>query len=170
VIEETMKNFQYSKGVYENMLLPQFNIFAEAVRKDISEEASYGMNDSDYSFGFEFTYRIGNNSAEGALKDVEIEIKSLALEYESALNEYTKSMLSLQESAAGTRDILTIQEEQIKAFNSQIATEKKKYLQARLNLSYLIETENNLSSGITSLINYKYELISSYIDYMDLTN
>ncbi len=168
IIEETMKNYQYSKGVYENKLLPEFNVFAEAARKDIGESTTFAMNDSEYTVGFEFTYKLGNNSAESSLKDVDLQMKSLRLEYDSTLKNYTKNMLIYRESASGTKDVVSIQEAQLKALNSQLKTEKKKYSQARLNLSYVIDTENSITSGMTELINYKYELIGYYIDYLDL--
>ena len=170
IIDETMKNYQYSRGVYENRLLPRFNVFAEYARKDTSESSSPGMNDTDYSIGFEFTYKLGNNEAKSALKDVELEMKSLRHEFDAALRDYTKQILNYRESALGSKELINIAASKYRALASQLKTERKKYSQARLNLSYLIETQNSITSVETDIINYRYQLICNYIDYLDLIN
>ncbi|HOP63730.1 MAG TPA: TolC family protein [Spirochaetota bacterium] len=168
VMDLTMKNYLYSKGVYENRLLPEFNIFGEVTRKDLSDSQTYGTRDTDYSVGFEFKYYLENNSAESGLKDVEIQIKGLEYEYEATENSYRKQLLSYIESSKGIIDQLENKEKALKALQSKLVTEKRKYSQARLNLSYVISTENSITSEKNNILSLKYQLISCYIDYMDL--
>jgi len=168
IINLTMKNYAYSKGVYENRLLPEFNVFAGMTKKDISQTQTYGVKDTDYNVGFEFKYYLQNNSAESSLKDVEIQIQSLEYEYSAALNSYKKQILGCIESSKGISDQLSNKEKSLRALESKLATEKKKYSQARLNLSYVISTENSITSERNSIIDLKYQLIECYIDYLDL--
>jgi len=168
IMDLTMKNYLYSKGVYENKLLPEFNVFGEVTRKDLSDSQTYGTRDTDYSVGFEFRYYLENNSAESSLKDVEIQIKGLEYEYSAAENSYRKLLLSYIETSNGIIDQLENKEKTLKALESKLVTEKRKYSQARLNLSYVISTENSITSEKNNILSLKYQLISCYIDYMDL--
>ncbi len=168
IMDLTMKNYSYSKGVYENRLLPELNIFAGATQKNISESQTYGVKDRDYNFGFEFKYSLENNSAESSLEDAEIQIKALGYEYKSAENSYRKQLLNYIDSSNGLIEQLKNKENKLKALESKLLTEKKKYSQARLNLSYLIETENSINSEKINILTLKYQLISYYIDYNDL--
>jgi len=168
IITKTMNQLVYSREVSENRLLPEFNVFSEITKKDRSESSTYVTKDTDYVIGFEFKYSLGNNAAESSLRDVELQIKSLNHETDIAVNSYSKNLLTLTESASGLKYLLKKNEESIKLLNSRLATEKIKYNQARLNLSYLIETENSITSEKISLMTLKYQLISCYIDYRDL--
>lgn len=168
IMDLTMKNYAYSRGVYENKLLPEFNVFAGMTRKDISESQSYGTKDTDYSVGFEFTYSLENNSAESSLKDVEIQIQSLEYEYSAAQNSYRKQLFEYMESSAGITEQLANKEKALKALESKLATERRKYSQARLSLSYVISTENSITSEKNNILTLKNQFIRNYIDYMDL--
>ncbi len=168
IMDLTMKNYAYSKGVYENKLLPELNVFAGMTKKDLSETQTYGAKDTDYNVGFEFKYYLENNSAESSLKDVEIQIKSLEYEYKTTENAYKKQLLGYIESSRGIIDQLTTKEKSLRALESKLVTEKRKYNQARLNLSYVIDTENSITSEKNSILALKYQLIGNYIDYMDL--
>lgn len=168
IMDMTMKNYSYSKGVYENKLLPELNVFAGITRKDISETQTYAMNDTDYSVGFELKYYLENNAAESALKDIEIQIRSLAYEYKATENSYRKKLLGYIEYSKGITEQLGNKEKTLKALGLKLATERKKYNQARLNLSYVIDTENSITSEKNNILSLKYQIIGNYIDYMDL--
>lgn len=170
IMDLTMKNYIYSKGVYENRLLPEFNVYSEVTKKDLSESsAKYGMNDTDYTVGFEFKYSLGNNAAESGLKDIEIKIKSLEYEYGATKNSYRKKLLNYIESSKGISEQLAKKEKKIKALESKLQTERKKYSQSRLNLSYVIDTENSITSERNNILIMKYQIIGYYLDYQDLT-
>ena len=168
IAEGTMRNLVYSRGVYENRLLPEFNVFTEISQKNKLQENSYQMKDRDYTLGFEFTYSLGNNSAESDLKDVDLQIKALQLEYESIVNSYRKSLLKTSQTVSGIKERLKQKEKLLDALRLKLQAEKKKYSQARLNLSYIIDTENNIITERINLLSMEYELIALHIDYMDL--
>jgi outer membrane protein len=168
IMDLTLQNYSYSKGVYENKLLPELNIFAGITQKNISDSQTYGVKDRDYNVGFEFKYSLENNSAESGLKDAEIQIKALGYEYRSTENSYKKQLLNYIESSMGLIEQIENKEKTVKALESKLLTEKKKYSQARLNLSYLIDTENSINSEKINMLTLKYQLISNYIDFNDL--
>jgi len=168
IMDLTLQNYSYSKGVYENRLLPELDIFAGITQKNISGTRTYDVKDRDYNVGFEFKYSLGNNSAESALQDVDIQIKNLGYEYKSTENSYRKLLLNYIESSKGLIDQIKNKEKTLKALESKILTEKKKYSQARLSLSYLINTENSINTEKINVLTLKYQLISNYIDYNDL--
>jgi len=168
IMDLTMKNYAYSKGVYENRLLPQLNVYAGMTKKDFSETRTYGAKDTDYNVGFEFRYSLENNAAESSLKDIEIQIKSLQYSYKSTENAYKKQLLVYIESSNGIIEQLQTKEKTLEAMESKLVTEKRKYNQARLNLSYVIDTENSITAEKNNILALKYRLIGNYIDYMDL--
>ena len=168
IMDLTMKNYAYSQGVYENKLLPEFNVFSEITKKGLSDSQTYSLKDTDYNIGFEFKYYIENNSAESDLKDIEIKIKSLEYEYRSTENTFRKNLLGYIEAVKGIIDQLSVKEKTLTALQSRLVTEKKKYNQARLNLSYIIDTENNITSEKNNILSLRYQLIGYYLDYLDL--
>jgi outer membrane protein len=169
IMNLTIKNYAYSKGVYENRLLPQLDVYTGITRKSISESQTCGMSDSDYTIGFEFRYSLENNSAESALKDVEIQIRSLEYEYRSAENSYRKNILEYIENSDMIISQLGNKEKTLKTLESKLVTEKRKYTQARLNLSYVIDTENSITTEKNNMVSLRYQLIGNYLDYMDIT-
>lgn len=168
MLDLTMKNYIYSKGVYENRLLPEFNVFTEVVKKNLSESNSPTLKDTDYNVGFEFKYYLDNNSAESNLKDVEIQIKSLEYESLAIQDSYLKNIRRCIESVKGISNQLSKKEKKLNALKSQLVTEKLKYKQARLNLSYIIDTANNITFEKNTIIALRYQLIEYYLDYLDM--
>ncbi len=170
LIDLTMKKLDYKIEVSENKLLPEFNIYSQVTRKGISEDsASASKPDmTDYGIGFEFTYSIGNNSAESDLKEAEIGLMALKYEYESTFNDFRKGLSGYRISAEGIKRMLEKMDAVLKALASQLKTEKRKYSQARLNLSYVIDTENNIALKKIEMLELKNQLIGYYIDYKDL--
>ena len=171
LIDLAMENLNYTKDVKENELLPELNIYGEVSRKSISDssQSSMELNKTDYSVGFEFTYSLENNSAESALKEAEIGLLQLKYEYQSTLKEYRKSLAEYRLSAEGNRSLIKNAASVLGALNTKLRTERKKYNQARLKLSYIIETENSIASKKIELLQLQYQLIGNYIDYTDLT-
>jgi outer membrane protein len=172
IIDLSLKNLDYAQGVYENKLLPTLNAYAGITRKNItasSTDAFAKLPDTDYNMGFEFSYKLGNNSAESDIEGVKIQIQSLKYEYDKTQNDYKKSLLKTQESVNGTKNQIKTNTAILHSLRLRFATEKKKYSQGRLGLSYLIDTQNSISSYNTSFLNFKYQLISYYLDYMDAT-
>jgi outer membrane protein len=171
VIDLTLKELDYSKGVGQNKLLPSLNVFAGITQKNMTTESSEAFSSyphRDYSVGFEFSYKLGTSAANADLEDIRVQIQSLKYTYDSTLNEYRKSLMKIRESAEGTKSLIKNKASTVDTLGLQLAAERRKYSQGRLALSYVITTENSIASGKIDLLNLKYQLISYYIDYTDL--
>jgi hypothetical protein len=68
------------------------------------------------------------------------------------------------------RENFVIKENIVGALKSQYQTENKKYLQARLDLFYLLETDNSITNEEIALLRLKNQLIDLYFDYLTLTD
>ena len=172
ILDLTMKQLLYSKGVYENRLLPTLNVSAGVTRKNLTTDSSESFSDlsySDWKLGFEFRYNLGNNSAESDLRDIEIQLKALEYERDSAVNAYKKNLSKLADLASGTKQLIEKKNAYLSSLKRRLQVEQRKYRQGRLNLSYVITTENSISAAMTDLFNLRYLLITYYIDYMDAT-
>jgi outer membrane protein len=171
IIDLSIKRYAYSEEIYSNKLLPEFDVFGSVSRKNRDYSAGSSVSnlpDTDYSVGFSFSYKLGNDEAEASLQSMVLKKKSLELEYASTLNSYKKSLLGYQETASGTKELIRNKQEIIKELNLQLAGQKRKYSQGRLSISDVITTENSISSARVELLNLKYSLIAAYLDYSDL--
>ncbi len=168
----TKKNRNYAKSVAGNKLLPQLDITGKYTRKaqdDDLASAMGGMSDTDYYIGFSVSYPLGNSMSESERREAEIAVAEVNHEYDISKNDYRKSVESLRESAVGLRRVIELTEQRIRALESKYSTERKKYLQARMDLNFLISTANALTSEKMNLQNLKKQLIYLYVDYGDLT-
>jgi len=69
----------------------------------------------------------------------------------------------------GYKELIATHNKNLQALISQRQTERKKYEQARLDLQYLINTENSIAMEKLTLLQLKVGLLGYYIDYKDLT-
>jgi|GEM_PF-364023 len=170
IIRKTLSNLRYSKSVYRNKLLPELNVYGQVAGENMSKEYDGTLKDRDYSVGFEFVYPLGNHSAESSLKDIELEIKSINQGYKETINTYKKNLWNYRSEFSTLKERIGLNVKTQSALKSQLATQRKKYRQARVTLSDVIETENSLTSSRIEYLTYKYNIISCYIDYSDLTD
>jgi len=168
----TRDNLKYSKKVTRNQLLPQLNL--EAAVKVKSQEDDFSssvkkMNDVDYSIGLSVTYPLGNTEAKSKVKDAEIAIKEINREYQITENNYRKNLESILINVSGNKNIYSLKKSNLKALQSKYTTEQRKYRQARISLSYLVETGIGISTESINLLQLRRDIISYLIDYRDLT-
>ncbi|MGL4370980.1 MAG: TolC family protein, partial [Spirochaetota bacterium] len=168
IIDMSLSRYAAAQSVYANKLLPQLNVTGGVTRTNGATSATVSVPDTDYSVGFSFSYALGNDAAEADLQTVKIKLQDIKYEYEATENSYRKSLHEYQQTAAGIKERLTTYEEMMKALSLQLAAEKRKYNQGRLSLSDVISTEQGLASARNEILNLKYSLISTYIDYCDL--
>lgn len=171
IIDLSIKRYAYSEDVYSNKLLPEFDVFGSVSRKNRADAAGTAVSslpDTDYSVGFSFSYKLGNDEAAANMQSMTLKKKSLEYEYSSTLNSYRKSLLGYQELSSGTKELIKNKQEIINALTLQLAGQKRKYSQGRLSISDVITTENSISSARVELLNLKYTLIAAYLDYADL--
>ena len=69
----------------------------------------------------------------------------------------------------GNRKIYEVRQANLKAMNSQYQTELIKYRQARLNLTYLIQTESGIYAEKLNILQLQADMIALMFDYDDIT-
>ena len=171
LLKLTLKNLNYSLDVNENKQLPELNLIGSVTQK--SNEDSVGnsisnMKDTDYFVGFSMSYSLGNHENKGSLKDVRLSLKETKEDYIITKNSYNKDLSNLQTSKQSYLNQIKFRKQNLNSLKSQYRTEKTKYNQARLNLSYLIQTENNILAAKMSSLDLQSGLIMLMLDYNDL--
>lgn len=170
IMDLSFKRLLYAKGVYENKTLPELYLVTGVAQKNLSTKSAsaFDLPDTDYFIGFEFTYRFGNNEAKSNLENINLQIQSLKYEYAVTLNAYKKNLAKILEYSGGLKNSLEKKVLYLKSLNQKLAAETRKYRQGRLKLSYIIDTENAIANAKTEIVSLKYQLISYYIDYLDM--
>ena len=167
----SLEQLSLQLGVNRNDLLPNLDLYASVSQK--SNEGSFSssfskMNDTDYSIGLSVSYPLGNHEKRGALRDTKLAIKEMKASHESTRNEYMKKIIQIQESVRAVNKLIAVHRGTVTALNSQYITEYKKYNQARLNLTFLIQTRNSIAAEEVALLDLQGQLIGYYFDYCDL--
>jgi len=177
----TKKNIEYNRRVSINKLMPQLNLFGSLDIKfhqfrkdpigDTTTEMKYESSNGDIDFvaGLEFIYPIGDHKSRGELKEVNLMLNDLNLSYEITKNSYVKNMNIIINNTGMLRNNIDLKEKSIDALKSQYRTERVKYNQARIDLSYLLETENSIKNEEIELIKLKSLFIILFFDYLRLT-
>lgn len=168
----TKENYLYIEKVARNKLLPQLNIVGSITRKaqDTTFSGSVkNINDTDYYIGISAIFPLENNAAESEKKNAELAIEEINHEYDIALNNYRKNITVLSNNAKALKKMIDFSERRVKALESKYRTEEKKYLQARLDLTFLITTAQALTAEKLNLLRLKKLLVYHLIDYQDLT-
>lgn len=171
IVAKNIDAVEYTIDVAGNSTLPEINVMASVTRKnysDVRSEALSKLPDTDYSVGFEFRYPLGNHIADAQLNEYELMLKELQHNLLIAKNNYYTSLRALIQSLNGYKLIIETHGKNLQALLSQRQTERKKYEQARLDLQYVINTENNIAMERLTILQLQVALIGCYIDYNDL--
>jgi hypothetical protein len=168
----TKKNLHYARDIAENRLLPQLDLVAQYTRKSQDDQfstAAHELNDTDYYIGFSMSYPLENIESRSGVREVKLSIQEINNEFDVSKNDYHKSLDSLIEYSSGTNRVIDLKERRIKTLESKYRTELKKYQQTRLDLQFLINTANEITSERIGLLQLKNRMIQYAIDYDDLT-
>jgi outer membrane protein TolC len=175
ILKLTLDNLKYVKSMSENRMLPQINLLGRISARSFNtsfSDAIKGLNkemrDLYYTIGVIVSYPFGNHESEGAREDVEISIRQLNAEFRNAVNRYKKNLTNIISLIHLNREALGYKKSNIISLTSKLRTEKKKYNMARLNLSYLIDTENSIARERIEELLIKKRLITLMFDYRDL--
>lgn len=170
LINMNLKNLNLNYKIAKNTALPELNAIASATAKDSSENRSeaFEMTKKDYYVGFEMTYSFGNSANKVNIEIADNNIKEYEASIKTTMRDYEVSLKNLLFNISVTKEMIHFKESNIKALMSQLATEKKKYSQARVSVSTVVDTENKIASEKASLLETKYNLISLYYDYQNL--
>ena len=171
IVAKSIDSMHYTIDVANNDTLPQMDLVLSASRKNYSQNQSDALSklpDTDYSIGLQFSYPLGNHTSQSQLQEYELSLKELEHNLNISKNDYYKNIRTILQSLKGYKDLIEINTKNLYALVSQRQTERKKYEQARLDLKYLIETENSIFSQQLKLLQLKVSFIDYFIDYNDL--
>ncbi len=171
IIVRNINNLKYSKRINKNKSLPNLNIIGSIYQKSNEDGASKSlknMNDTEYYVGFSFSYPIGNHKAKGDVRNTTLAVKELKKEYSITKNTFNVKQNSYLLAISSHKKQYKLLKQHLKSLKSQLRTERVKYKQARLNLQYILNTENNIASVEIDMLNLKNNFIQVYLDYRDL--
>jgi hypothetical protein len=164
-----------------NQVLPELNIFGNLdikFHEYYLDPEGHNLADNDYDFyagnvdfttGIEFIYPLPNFRARGELKEAELMLQNIVLEYDKTKNNYHKNLKNTITNIAILKEIINKKNQNLQSLNSRIRTERVKYAQARqIELGNLIETENLITSEEIDLMKTKANIIILYLDYLKL--
>lgn len=168
----TKENYEYAEKVAGNKLLPQLDIVGTITRKaqdTTFPKAAKNINDTDYYVGISASFPLENNAAESEKKNAALAVEEINHEYDIACNNYKKNIAALGNNAKAVKKMIELSESRVRALESKYRTEEKKYLQARLDLTFLISTAQTLTAERLNLLRLKKMLVYHLIDHQDLT-
>ncbi len=122
----------------------------------------------DFVVGIEFSYPLGNFKARSDYKESKLRLKELMLQYDISKRNYKTNMNNLITSIELMKDTIDKKNQSIEALNSQYNTEKRKSSQARIELRNLLDTENTKVNEEINLMKSKAQVITLYLDYLQL--
>jgi len=166
------KNLEYTLKIAGNELLPEVYLTGGVTLKnqeDAPSTAISEMDTLDYSVGVTVSYPLGNTGAKSAREEARLNVEQINREYDISRNSYRKGLTQILSSVEGYRSMYDLKRRNIASLKSRYATEKVKYGQARINLTYLVDTVNSMATEEINLLLLKKQMISLYIDYQDLT-
>ena len=123
----------------------------------------------DVIAGIEFRYLLGNFKARGDFKETELRLKDFLLQYNVTKDNYTKKLNNLITSIGLIKKTIEEKNNGIESLKSRYNTERHKYNQARSELRDLLDTENNITDEEISLMTIKANIITLYLDYLEIT-
>lgn len=168
----TRENYQYAEKIAGNKLLPQLDILGTITRKaqdTAFSGAAKHIDDTDYYLGITASFPLENNAAESEKANAALAVEEINHEYDIALNNYRKNIALIGNNAKALKKMIDLSENRVRALESKYRTEEKKYLQARLDLTFLITTGQTLTAERLNLLRLKKMLIYHLIDHQDIT-
>lgn len=172
-----------AKKIQQNKTLPQLDLFGTLDinfnypenETETFDGAAYGRSYTKPTYktvaftgGLNFTYAIGNHLNQGALKDAELSIRNLDLQFTENERTFNENMKNIVTSVEVLKKRIALKESIIKSLQSQYQTELAKYNQARLELRNLLDTDSAVFSEQTELLKLKTQLILFNNQYNNL--
>jgi len=171
ILKKNIASIKYQSSILQNKLLPELNLIGSVTQKSNADSVSSAfsnMSDTEYYVGLSMSYALGNSKAKSDLKQADLSIQELNQTYKSTNNSFDVKLKSLVSNITSYKKQHQFYKNYIKALNSQLYTERQKYKQARLNLSYLISTQNNIAATKINILTLRLSLILASLDYNDL--
>lgn len=174
VLTYNIKTLKLSLQLLQNQALPNLNLTGNVSVKSDSSTNGVGdafahLNQAEGYVGLQFSYPLGNTSANAQIEDTKIAIEKLNLTLTKQKRDYEQNLNNLIEKISFYQDSIRLKEESLKQLNTKYKEQQKKYSQGRLTFFELISTESSMLSSQISLIGNEYNLIAATLDYTSLT-
>jgi len=174
ILNHNMENLKLSLQILQNQALPNLNLMGEVSVKSDSSTNGVGdafahLNQAEGYVGLQFSYPLGNTSANAQIEDTKIAIEKLNLTLTKQKRNYVQNINNLIEKISFYQDSIRLKEESLKQLETKYKEQKKKYNQGRLTFFELISTESSMISSQISLTGNEYNLIAAVLDYTSLT-
>lgn len=156
------------------LINPELNVFGEGGFKNYSnyrkEPSRKKRNDFnvDLTLGVQFSMPLGNVKVKSELKEAEIYLSKLSCESAIARRDYNTNIKRLKTFIENGKILVDKKTEVIKKLREKAAFEKKKFNQARLDLSELIDTQSQIVEEIVALNRIKNNVIKTVFEFKTL--
>lgn len=171
----SLRRLDMAEKAGKNRTLPQLNLMAQVSKKGVDPEAGAAfeklftsIDNIDLEVGLMLTYPIGNHEGKADYREARILKKQLGHEYQISRRKYEQGLAHISEMADTIRRSLRYKKLNLKALQAKLRTEYRKYNMARLNLTYVLDSENRIAQEKIELLKIRRKLIDLYFDYQDL--
>ena len=175
IMKLTKEILLYQKKIAENKSLPKLNLTGDVNVKfhnyqndasTISNVTSYG--DVDFVVGLEFYYPIGDHKNISLYNQTLLLMEQFEVEEKLMLDSYEQSMILLLLNKEKIRKTIELKETALISLQKRLKSEKIKYNNAEIDISYLLETKNLIVSEEIEILNLKLDCILLYLEYKKL--
>jgi outer membrane efflux protein len=161
--------FDEYKKVLENTLLPKTDLNLQVALKGRDEDfnqAVSNMKELDYTAAIVFSVPLDKAKAKADLAALEISSEFLDQDIRQNTNSLQAQKDKLLANIYGQQKQLELSFKNLKSLQKRYRIEKSKYEKARLNLSYLIETQNAIIAEKINSKNLELGIIFNYFDLL----
>ena len=181
ILNISKENYELLKRAKINETMPHLNLFANidinfhyAREINDGEENIYTFNDNDYknidfTAGIEFSFPLGNIQARNNLKQAELSINGILLEYEQTKQNYNYNLKNILSYHQYIKDVITINENSLQSLLNKYKIQENQYKKGMAELDDLVATDNSITTEKMNEIDMKVNLINNIIDYKYLT-
>ena len=181
ILNITKENYDLLKKSKINQVLPNLNLFANvdfnfhyAREVNDGDVYEYRFDDDDsknvnFKAGIEFSFPLGNISARNSIKEAQIMIDDIILEYERTKKQYDYNISNIIAYHKYLQNVIRINSEAIKSLSTKYSFQLNEYKKGLADLDDLVDTDNSITDERMNEINFKVNLINNIVDYEYLT-
>lgn len=171
ILEEEAKEYVELR---RNLKVPEFNIFGESRVKQYLNKCNkptklkrkdLGVN---FAVGAQFTMNIGNKKARYELKEAELSQMMVIKERNIAKRNYSENYELFLKYFNLYQNLIEKKNKIIATLQQKAKVEHKKFSQARIDLSDLLETQTSIIEENIALNSYKSNVVNIVLGYLSL--
>lgn len=175
IYQYSMRRLDMAEKAGRNKTLPRLSLMAQVSKKGMDPEAGAAFGklftsseNVDLEVGLMLTYPIGNHEGKADYRESRILKKQLSHEYEISRRKYEQGLSNIGEMAESIKRSLRYKKLNLQALEAKLRTEYRKYNMARLNLTYVLDSENRIAQEKIEILQIRRKLIDLNFDYQDL--